>query len=162
LIKARWDRLTVESGRRGVVLAQARKKEAEAEATTKDHRESNHNDALSEPCHQGPRETGSGPRVAISALPEDHAAGAERGNNKTGDTTADPNQYGGKVILPASANARWAPPDNASASGSFVVHAGSFSGNNKDDLVVNRTATSRSPPTRAGPAPGTSAAAPPT
>jgi hypothetical protein len=60
------------------------------------------------------------------------------GVDPTGDTTKDPNQYGGRVILPATANARWLPPDNASPAGSFIVHAGSFTGHSYDDLVVEQ------------------------
>jgi hypothetical protein len=58
--------------------------------------------------------------------------------NPTGNTTNDPNQYGGRVLLPATTNSFWLPPANASTSGSFVVHGGSFFGHNYDDLVVEQ------------------------
>jgi hypothetical protein len=54
----------------------------------------------------------------------------------TGDTTADPHQYGGRVIVPAHNNARWPIPDSASAAGALVSHSGSFTGNSVDDVLV--------------------------
>jgi hypothetical protein len=56
--------------------------------------------------------------------------------NPTGDLTQDPLQYGGRMIIPATSNARWPMPDSASAAGALLAHAGSFTGNNYDDLVV--------------------------
>ena len=53
-----------------------------------------------------------------------------------GDLTKDPLQYGGWVIIPASTNARWPVPDRASAAGALLAHAGSFTGNNYDDLML--------------------------
>jgi hypothetical protein len=57
-------------------------------------------------------------------------------NNPTGNTTVDPLQYGGRVLIPATSNARWPMPDSASAAGALLTHAGSYTGNNYDDLIV--------------------------
>ncbi len=58
--------------------------------------------------------------------------------NPTGNMANDPNQYGGKVLIAPTSNARWPMPDSASAAGALVAHGGSFTGHNYNDLLVEQ------------------------
>ncbi|MEU7869878.1 hypothetical protein AB0B76_24270, partial [Dactylosporangium sp. NPDC049140] len=51
----------------------------------------------------------------------------------TGDTIADPRQYGGRVLLPFNQDSLW---PGGTFGGAIVAHAGSFSGKNADDLLI--------------------------
>ncbi|WP_433041685.1 CBM96 family carbohydrate-binding protein [Dactylosporangium sp. CS-033363] len=51
----------------------------------------------------------------------------------TGNTTVDPLQYGGRVLLPYNQDTLW---PSGTFAGAIVAHAGSFSGKNADDLLL--------------------------
>lgn len=53
--------------------------------------------------------------------------------NPTGNTTDDPQQYGGRVLIPHDQDALW---PSGTFSGALVAHAGSFTGHNADDLIL--------------------------
>jgi hypothetical protein len=53
----------------------------------------------------------------------------------TGDTGTDPLQYGGRILLPANMDTLW---PGASFAGTLVSHAGSFTGHNTDDLILEQ------------------------
>ncbi len=60
------------------------------------------------------------------------------GVNPTGNLTTDPHQFGGRVLVPANQTPRW-PAE--SAAGAIIAHAGSFAGNNDDDLIIAENGT---------------------
>lgn len=53
--------------------------------------------------------------------------------NPSGDTTADPLQYGGKVLIPSNQDSVY---PSGTFAGAFIGHAGSFTGKNADDLII--------------------------
>jgi hypothetical protein len=58
--------------------------------------------------------------------------------NPTGDTGTDPLQYGGRVLVPYNQDSLW---PGGTFAGALVTHAGSFSGINADDLIVEQNHT---------------------